>query len=257
MFHVVDWPLLVLAITLFGLWAAAGLGAFLSKRLERPDPEVREELSIVQGATLTLLGLIIAFTFSMALNRYDQRKNYEEQEANAIGTEYVRADLLPAAAGAKVRGLLLSYLEQRILFYDTRDEQELERINSRTAGLQAELWAAILPAASAQPTQVIALAVGGMNDVLNSQGYTQAAWWNRIPEAAWIMLAAIAVCANVILGFGVGTVRRGSMLLFVVPLIVSITFFLIADIDAPRSGVIRVNPQNLQSLSESLHAAHR
>jgi hypothetical protein len=95
---------------------------------------------VIQGATLTLLGLIIGFTFSMALGRYDQRKNYEEDEANAIGTEYVRADLLPAADAAKVRAPLLRYLDQRVLFYPTRDERRLRQIDADTARLQAELW---------------------------------------------------------------------------------------------------------------------
>jgi hypothetical protein len=112
----------------------------------------------------------------MALGRYDQRKNYEEEEANAIGTEYARAGLLPAVDAAKVRALLLNYLDQRILFYTTRDEQQLAQIDAQTAKLQAELWSAVQAPAVAQPTPVIALAVSGMNDVLNSQGYTQAAW---------------------------------------------------------------------------------
>jgi len=73
-----------------------------------------EKISTVLTATLTLLALIIGFSFSMAVSRYDQRKNYE---ANAIGTEYVRADLLPADDGTKLRELLRKYVNQRILFY--------------------------------------------------------------------------------------------------------------------------------------------
>ena len=177
-----------------------------------------------------------------------------EQEANAIGTEYIRVDLLPAADAAKVRGLLLSYLDQRVLFYTTRDEQPLEQINARTAKLQAELWSAVQVPASAQPTPLIALAVAGMNDVLNSQGYTQAAWWNRIPIAAWMLMAAIAICATLLVGIGAKSAKADSRLLVVLPLVVSIAFFLIADIDSPRRGVIRVIPQNLMSLGQSLHA---
>jgi hypothetical protein len=201
-----------------------------------------------------MLALIIAFTFSMAISRYDQRKNYEEEEANAIGTEYVRADLLPAADAAKVRALLRDYLDQRVLFYITRDEQQIRQINARTAQLQTELWSAILAPVAAQPTPPVALVVSGMNDVLNSQGYTQAAWWNRIPVAAWVLMAAIAICCNLLVGYGVRNVKPGDLLLLVLPLVVSISFFLIADIDSPRNGVIRVNPQNLTSLVESLQA---
>jgi hypothetical protein len=79
----------------------------------------------ILSATLTLLGLLIGFTFSTAISRYNQRKNDEQEEANAIGTEYVRADLLRSADAAKVRALLRSYTDQRILFYETGDRQKL------------------------------------------------------------------------------------------------------------------------------------
>jgi hypothetical protein len=218
------------------------------------EEEIRDDFGVVLAASLTLLGLIIGFSFSMAISRYDQRKNYEESEANAIGTEYVRADLLPAADAAKVRALLRSYLDQRILFYVSRDESQLRQINARTAHLQAELWSVVQTAAAAQPTPIVALAVSGMNDVLNSQGYTQAAWWNRIPIAAWSLMAAIAICCNVLVGYGARNAKAEAYLLLILPLVLSISFFLIADIDSPRAGVIRVYPQNLESLVESLRA---
>jgi hypothetical protein len=85
-----------------------------------------------------------------------------------------------------------------------------------------------------------------MNDVLNSQGYTQAAWWNRIPVGAWCLMFGIALLSNLLVGYGVQRVRM--LLLMVLPLIVAISFFLIADIDSPRRGVIRVHPQNMESL---------
>ena len=88
------------------------------------------------GATLTLLSLLIGFSFSMAVSRYDQRKNYEEAEANAIGTDYVRADLLPAVDAARVHELLKKYTDQRVLFYTTRNQQSIAKINADTAELQ-------------------------------------------------------------------------------------------------------------------------
>ena len=188
----------------------------------------------------------------MATSRYDQRKNYEEAEANAIGTEYVRADLLPDANAAAVRALLRKYLDERILFYMAGDGQELQQINARTARLQTELWTAVRAPAVAQPTYIVGLAVSGMNDVLNSQGYTQAGYWNRIPTAAWGLMAAIAIGCNLLVGYGSHSAKAGSKLLPILPLIVSIAFMLIADIDSPRHGIILVRPQNLISLAESL-----
>ena len=250
-----DYPLLVFALAFFALWLSARIGSFsFLKRQRNLEEDVREDFGVILTATLTLLGLIIGFSFSMAISRYDQRKNYEEEEANAIGTEYVRADLLPAADAARVRALLSNYLDQRILFYETRDEQQLRQINANTAQLQSELWSAVQAPAAAQPTPVVALAISGMNDVLNSQGYTQAAWWNRIPLAAWGLMAAIAICCNLLVGYGARHAEAEGILMLVIPLVVSISFFLIADIDSPRGGVILVQPQNLVSVAQSLHA---
>jgi hypothetical protein len=248
-----NYPLVVFVLTFFALWLSAAIGAswFKGPKLEAT---VRENFGFVLAATLTLLGLIIGFSFSMATNRYDQRKNYEEEEANAIGTEYVRADLLPDADATRVRTLLSKYVDQRVLFYTTRNSLRLAQVNAYTAQLQTKLWSAVKIPAGAQPTPVMALVVSGMNDVLNSQGYTQAAWWNRIPAAAWGLMVAIAVCCNLLIGYSARDSKAGSVLLLVLPLVVSIAFFLIADIDSPRGGIIRVKPQNIISLQESFHA---
>jgi hypothetical protein len=212
----------------------------------------RQDFDVVLAATLTLLGLIIGFSFSMVITRYDQRKNYEEEEANAIGTEYVRSDLLPAADTGTVKDLLKQYLNQRILFYETRDTDELGRIDTRTGQLQAAMWSVVQADAAKQPTPIMALVVSGMNDVLNTQGYTQAAWWNRFPVAAWGLLFLIALICNGLIGYGS---RRNTRILFLtLPLVVSISFFLIADISSPRQGLIKVIPQNLVSLSHSLQS---
>jgi hypothetical protein len=253
MSSILDSPFIVFIVSLIAQWLAAYGGNFLRSRSGAVGQDEREDFNTVQTAILTLLALIIGFSFSMAVTRYDQRKNYEEAEANAIGTEYVRADLLPAESAASVRELLRRYLDQRITFYQTRDQREIDRLDVDTEKLQGELWSAILPAANGQPTSpTIALAVSGMNDVLNSQGYTQAAWWNRIPVAAWVLMGLIAICCNLLIGYN-GR-RQIVRLIFVLPIIVSISFLLIADIDSPRGGLIRVFPQNLIALSHSIKA---
>lgn len=253
MAHILDNPLLVFFISLIALTLAARVGGLFSEALQEASSEARNAFGVIEAATLTLLGLIVAFTFSMALNRYDQRKNLEEEEANAIGTAYVRLDLLPGLDASKVRGLLRNYLHERILFYTVRDAHEVDAINARTAQLQTELWSAIRPHAMAQPTQIAALVVQSMNDVFNSQGYTQAAWWNRIPVAAWLLMAAIAIWTNALVGYGTVGAKGGRSMLLFLPLAIAIAFALIADIDAPRGGGIRVSPLNLLSLSQSLN----
>jgi hypothetical protein len=246
------YPFLVFAVAIVALWFASLAGSWLRRRNPVAGDERDEHLDVILAANLTLLALIIGFSFSMATNRYDQRKNFEEAEANAIGTEILRADLLPPADAANVRTLLGVYLDQRIVFYIDHDDAHRAPIDQRTSQLQAELWAAVRGSATAQPAPVAALVLAGMNDVINSQGYAQAAFWNRIPVAAWWLMAAVALCSNVLFGYRSRKGKAAGMLALVLPLVLSTAFLLIADIDAPRHGLIRVSPQNLESLAKSL-----
>ncbi len=86
-----NYPVIVFTASVLVLWSAEQVGSRLHRRRKALEEEEHKDLELILAATLTLLSLIIGFTFSMAVNRYDQRKNYEEAEANAIGTEYVRA----------------------------------------------------------------------------------------------------------------------------------------------------------------------
>ncbi len=128
-----NYPIIIGLACFFVLWVAARLG----DRITWPGfaPKELEEFNLVLGATLTLLGLIVGFAFSMAVGRYDQRKNYEEEEANAIGTEYVRADLLPAGDADKIHALLKQYLAgPRCIFPDARPRRIGEG-RSRSCGV--------------------------------------------------------------------------------------------------------------------------
>jgi hypothetical protein len=246
------YPLLLFVLSFVALSVIAMAGSWLRRRFPQTDAEHNEHLGVILAATLTLLGLIIGFSFSMAINRYDQRKNFEEAEANAIGTEILRSDFLPSANAANVRKLLAEYTRLRIQFYLNKDDDQRKVIDERTSQLQANLWSVVRASSAAQPTAVEALALAGMNDVINSQGYTQAAFWNRIPIAAWYLMAIISLCANALVGYRSKSGKAGGGLVFVLPLIISIAFLLIADIDAPRHGLIEVRPQNLESLAKSL-----
>lgn len=252
MAFMINHPFILLLACLAGMWLMALFGIWLRQLLRAPKDVDKESLGYVVSATLTLMALVIGFTFSMAATRYDQRRLYEEGEANAIGTEYVRADLLAPSEAIRLKLLLREYLVARIAFYESGYGIKLTQFDARSAVLQGQLWRVILPAAAAKPTPVTALVISGMNDVLNSQGYTQFSWWNRIPASAWGLLIAMAVCANILIGYASERSQSGNLLLFVLPLIISVSFFLVADIDSPRGGIIRVHPVDLISLQRSL-----
>ena len=248
-----DNPFVVFVAVLLVQWLAAYAGDALRRKARAFKKEgEREDFDIVRTAALTLLGLIIGFSFAMAVSRYDQRKNLEEAEANAIGTEYLRANLLPAGDASRVRALLKRYCDERVSNYVARDELSVGQIDADTAKLQTELWESVEGIAKVQPTPIISLVVSGMNDVLNAQGYTQAAWWNRIPITAWMLMVLIAIACNLLMGYGE---HRTTAFLLILPVVISISLFLIADIDSPRAGIIRVEPHNLMLQCQSMKPA--
>lgn len=249
--QLISHPAVLFLVMLVLLTASAALGALVLRRRKPIAADAREDFNLVQGATLTLLALLIGFTLSMAVGRYDQRKNLEEEEANAIGTEYLRADLIEGPDTARVKALLARYLDQRLLYYRTRDADQLAEIATATAQIENEMWLLARNVAREKPTPIGALVVSGMNDVINSQGYAEAAWLNRIPVSAWSLMAVIAFLSTLMQGYGCRT-DSSKAVLFFLPLTVSLSLTLISDIDSPRGGLIRVAPQNLMSLAASM-----
>lgn len=252
-----NFPLLLFVTSLGVLLLATWFGDALRKRAGDREKEHTED-SLLLGPILTLLFLIIGFSFSMAVNRYDIRRNAEQAEAIAIGTLYSRADLLAAADAAKVRGLLKQYLDRRLSFYAT--VRPIGALNTGTdtdtdtARLQAELWSVIQPALAAVPPPLMGALVTGVNDVVNAQRSTQASWMNRIPIGAWALMATISIGSCWLLSYRAHWTDWVAFA--VVPVAVSVSFFLIADLDSPRGGVIRVTPVNLSTLSQSLKAPY-
>ncbi len=252
MSQLISHPAILFVVLLALLTASTAIGALVLRRIRPIPSESRDDFNIVQSATLTLLALLIGFTLSMAVGRYDQRKNLEEEEANAIGTEYLRADLIEGPDTDKVKALLVRYLDQRLLYYRTRDRDQLAEIETATAQVEDEMWKLVRGVARDKPTPVISLVVAGMNDVINSQGYAEAAWLNRIPVSAWGLMLIIAFFSTLMQGYGTRT-ETSRAVMFFLPLTVSLSLALISDIDSPRGGLIRVVPQNLMSLAASLH----
>lgn len=247
-----DFPRLLFFVSWAVLWVSTQLGVSLHKWWAWHEQGEGQDFYVVLTATLTLLGLIIGFSFSMAIGRYDQRKNYEAIEANQIGTEYDRAGMLEFEDAQRTQDLLKKYLAQRVLFYTAHNSGELAQVDRQTDQLHQQMWSVVRLAATKQPSPAKTLVAAGMNEVLDSAGYTEAAWRNRIPVSAWSLMAIIAICSNVMIGYGFD--RKRTFLLTVLPFVLSVAFLLIAEIDSPRRGIIQVGPENLITLSQSLNA---
>ncbi len=247
-----NYPLLVGLASLALLTLSGAVGYALRKRRGFPKEDERIESGRLIGPILTLLFLIIGFSFMMAIARYDLRKNCEQAEANAIGTERSRADLLAPADATKIQTLLKSYLDQRIMFYTTGSPARVSEITAETGRLQSELWSALRPAIAVVPPPLMGVLVTGLDDVVNTQRSSQAAWLNRVPLGAWLLMTLIGIGSCWLIGYR--AIRADWLAFMIVPIAVAVCFFLIADLDSPRGGVIHVNPQNLSLLSRSLPA---
>jgi hypothetical protein len=252
LFPLVDRPWLMSALAFVLLWAVARFGAFVKNWRAGITTAEHSDLDLVRNATFTLLAVLLGFSLSMAVSRYDLRKTYEEEEANAIGTENARLDLLPAETASTTRAALIDYTRLRLVYYSSQNPDELRRAEIDTAKLQGEMWAAVSTAANQQSTPVAALAAAGMNDVLNSQGYALAAWRNRLPVEVWGLLLFVAIGANFLVGFG--SYSSSLWDLWLLALTTAVAFLLIAEIDSPRNGFVRVHPQNLVDVAESIGA---
>ena len=252
--HLIDTPLLFFAVLLLAFWISARAGYLARKWRGETSESEREELQLVVTGTLTLLALIIGFSFSMAVGRYDERKRDEAVEANTIGTEYHRLGMLQRVDGTNARTLLKQYLNQRILWYETHDESGLAGIDSSTGSLQQKMWSIVENAGRSRGTAISSLVASGMNEVIDSQGYTLAAWLNRIPYTAWALMILISLSCTALIGYGSrpagGAVRAYGFL----PVVLAISLFLIADLDSTRRGLINNVPENLTALAQSLNA---
>jgi hypothetical protein len=238
----VDDPITLFAAALLLQWIATLAGRLARRSRLTREPE-REQVLTVLNASLTLLALLIGFSLAMAVAHFDHRESAEEAEATAIGVAYLRADLLPQPVAAKVHVLLVGYAGQRVLHYEARDAGDLERIDAGATRLEDALWTAVTPVLEARPTPPMALVTSAINDAITARWNARAAEWSRIPVEVWVLLLTVATACNILLGRVESRVSWATLLLL--PLILAVSFFLIADIDSPRIGIIRVRPENL------------
>ena len=157
---------------------------------------------------------------------------------------------MPEGSAAGARALLRTYAKERVEFYSGPGPGREFSRSAETARTQAALWSSVLTEAKASPTPLMALVIAGMNDVLNSQGYTLAAWRNRLPIEVWTLLILVAAVCSFLIGFGAETLSPATQ--SILPLTVALAFVLIADVEGPRNGLVRVQPVNLIEAAEAI-----
>ncbi len=236
--------------------AATEIGFRLGRRAHsRVNADAKSELSILQGAIMGLLALLLGFTFSMAISRYEVRKQLVLDEANAIGTTYLRAQLLPEPERREVSNLLRSYVGARLEFYAAGvDEKKLDAAKRKTEGLHDQLWSHATTLGGRDPRAVTTgLFLQSLNEVIDLHSKRINALENHVPEIIIELLFFIAIIATGLIGYGCGVGgRRNFFVTLATSLLIAAVILVILDLDRPRRGLIRVSQQRLVELRDSL-----
>ncbi|MCB1786898.1 MAG: hypothetical protein H6955_19010 [Chromatiaceae bacterium] len=229
---------------------------FRVNRFARSDTDEAASSSLgpMVGGLLGMLGFVLAFTFSMAASQHQARKQGVIDDANTIGTAFLRADLLHEASSATVRNLLREYVKIRVEVVEGGD---MATALARTAELQRQLWHEVVAVARATPDTNSALMVQAMNDVIDMhEKRLDAALRNRIPNSVWIALSAITLLTMATLGIQAGLSGKRRMAA-VVPLTVAFAVLvtLVIDLNRPQQGLIKVSQASMIGLQQSMGEA--
>jgi hypothetical protein len=235
------------------IFAAAEFGCWLGMRsTDRNHEQVRSHITTIQSALLGLLALLIGFTFSIALSRYDARRALVLGEANAIGTTALRAQFLSEGHAAKAIQLLKDYTDTRFVYTPTDDGAP---VTSEVRGQEflTALWAEAVFATGQDPKSVpVGLFVQSLNDVIDFNEKRRIANRNRVPEVTFLLLFAMASVASGFTGYsaGLGGTRQ-HIPNAIMALSIAIVIMLIADLDRPKRGLITVDQQALTDVKNS------
>jgi hypothetical protein len=252
MSYLLDHPVRYFAVLLLALVSSSELGIRWSlAQRDKLDQEARSGPTTIHGAILGLLGLMLGFTFVMALSRYDLRRQLVVEEANAIGTIWLRSSMIPEPYRDAVPKLLRAYVDARLDFYSAGlDQKRLLAAVDRTAQLQRSLWSEALGAARDQPTPITALFVQALNEVIDLDTSRVEALENRIPLTVWMLLIAVSILASLVTGNVYP--HRASPMVLLVPIVLAGVMALIADLDSSRGGLILVSQQSMVRLQNAM-----
>jgi len=227
----------VLLFVWLGRWIAG-------QRTQEETERERVGLVTVETAIYALLGLMIAFTFSGATSRFDARRAQTVQEANAIGTAYLRLSLLPAAAQPALRHKFRAYTEERMAIYRVLPDLEASDAHAaRATALQNEIWNDALAALKATPPEAALLLVPALNDMIDITTTRAIALRSHTPPVILAALVVLTLICSLLVGYGLAGGKPFATNLHMVgfALMVTVTIYVILDLDHPRVGLIRLD----------------
>jgi hypothetical protein len=210
----------------------------------------------IVGATLGLLAFMLAFTFGLAASRFDTRRMVVMEEANAIGTTYLRAGLLTKPHSQQIRQLLRDYVKIRLIASQTRSLEDVDQIVSKSTDLHDALWLQAMEVSEKDPHSIlVGLFIQSLNEMIDLHAKrVLVALHNRVPEILWWTLYFITALSIGALGYQEGLVgSRRSFAVLALVVCFSLVILLIADLDRPHEGAVRVGQQSMVDLQRSFH----
>lgn len=239
------WALGIITVVIVLLSVELGwrLGHYNRQRAEK---EKEAPIGAVVGAALGLLAFLLAFTFGMAATRYDTRKSVVLQEANAIGTTYLRGDLLPEPQLGEVRSLLREYAALRVGGASAIMSPEGM---ARSAALHDQLWAAAATVDKKTDPVMVGLFIQSLNETIDLDAVRMAALRNQVPDIIWYSLYLLIILTMATMGyqFGLSGIHSWAVTILLA-FVFAVVILLIADLDRPQQGLLQVSQQPLIDL---------
>jgi hypothetical protein len=227
-----------------GMMLLLELGRRLGRRRQGKQEEgTRAGLGAVEGAVFALLGLLVAFTFSGAASRFDTRRQLIVQEANAIGTAWLRLDLLPASAQPELRDLFRRFLDLRLAAGRKMPDVEAARAElSKASVLQGEIWNKAVAACQDSPNPVKTQLIPALNEMFDIAATRAMAGQMHPPAIIFGMLGVLALMSSLLAGYAMaGGKTRSWIHVIGFALIMATTVYVILDLEFPRLGIIRID----------------
>lgn len=236
------------------LWASSAAGGQFAKRI-KVRPNDLPSIGVVQGAMLGLLALLLGFSFSGAMMRFAGRQDLIVSEANAVGTAWLRADILPPPHRDAMKQALRRYTDARVELFQAGDTTERDSLMDTVNAAHAKAWSIAVEAVAARPDLTVAT-LPPLNEVADLLSAQNAARQRHIPNLIMIVLIACACGSVASVGFGLVFIdKRTHLPATILVLLIAAALWLIIDMDYPKLGLIRISGQPLIDLKHGLGPA--